>query len=434
MYDNFLHTIRRPFLNLQNFMLSKIKFLLPIKFIFLLFFSSCKEGKEALFINKIALQKIGSKSFFLDSTTTFKFQVIEYLDKDHAMKIGLYDNDVICFFNNYTHTLQIYDYSTGQQVRKITFSKEGPNGIGDIYNFRSGFKIIGRDSILFYDKQTTKLSLCNFEGRILVSKQLSSDGDTGTALTSPEVGFNRPMIYYNNQVILNNYFANPFIMEYASMLKKKKDFTGLFLTINLKSWKKYFTGQLPSFFYEKYYGKLATGFTHVFDPQKNNIIYSFPIEDSVHIISLISNTKKEVYSGSYEFDRFKPLGKEKPLNKSFEEAQEIDLKNFLMQSTYEDIYCDPYSGYIIRAMRIGMTEDCYNDSNGKINYQGKMPGLKLIVLDQDFEKVGEFGFSHSDYGSVLFFSKEGINILKSANKTEDNLIFDVYKINNHGAK
>ena len=372
-------------------------------------FLGCGEKKSThkdTFLEKYTLQKIDEKVFSLDSVTSpLKGRISFFYDKKSS-------NSYVLLLNMFNNKLLWYDYTSRKLIYITDFMKEGKDGIGKLSAF-SGFFIKSPDSIFVHNYNTATLYLCSKMGKVINTYKLINDKVTKYPYSTEFFATG----LYRDTLIFNNWGAETF---YSTSTNHTND---LLLLLSLPNKSLSYTLSYPSPYTKNIWGAQLHFMYTSFNPKTNDMLSSFPIDDSISIWNAPTKKVKRVYGGASFINTVKPLTTASYL-KDIPDI-EIELKNQLTQHTYGSIYADPYTGFSYRFVNQALTETEYQQRDPQRRLSTK---LSIIIFNDHFQKVGEIKDLDFSYRSdKVFITNEGLHILKD-DDTEDKMIFHVFKL------
>jgi hypothetical protein len=167
----------------------------------------------------------------------------------------------------------------------------------------------------------------------------------------------------------------------------------------------------------------------VFYASIESTLPNFTINGDSFVISTASSNYIQVFdkdkpakyylAKSAEIDTIKPHSTKMP---TYIDPNRIAEETVLNPSYYSIIY-DPYRNFYYRLARIPPTRDQWMSTKRRI---GK---ITVIILDENFQKVGETEIDYKKYDvNGFFMSKEGLNFvnMEKYGQNEDELVFDAF--------
>jgi hypothetical protein len=173
---------------------------------------------------------------------------------------------------------------------------------------------------------------------------------------------------------------------------------------------------------EEYYDKVHGAFFSHHSMTKNNkgqIIISYPIDSEIEVFDLSKNVRERHYAGSQYFHKIPDW--------STPDSNE-DERFYIESDSYREILFDPWRLLYYRfAYR---KVNYYDHQNKRVDWNYKIPSI--IILDQDFKKIGECDLSvNTYYTRNTFVGPEGlyisINHNENKNADENKLSFQLFK-------
>ncbi|TDK44320.1 DUF4221 family protein [Algoriphagus formosus] len=277
-------------------------------------------------------------------------QSLTYMDTDS----GAY------LFDFQNRQLLGWSFPEGKKVSEQFYMREGPDGVGD-----SPFKhVITKEGIFIIDAET-KLMQANFEGEVISRWQLPGVPSERLYVNYTTVP-NNPISKIGNELIIADV---PFVLKEEIM-----DYQNWILRYNLDDQtSSHITFSFPEKLKEYYDDPNLGPYSHFFNPKSGKTIVSFPVLDSLLVISEENNQwvnastdeKLEILKGRTE--------------------QQGEYTVFLPDHNsgrYVWVTFDPVQKVYLRQVITGLWPEAVRESKGPYK-------VKLIVLNEDFEKLGE---------------------------------------------
>lgn len=156
-----------------------------------------------------------------------------------------------------------------------------------------------------------------------------------------------------------------------------------------------------------------------FNERGGNLVLSFPADASITVYNLRSGKTEYHHAASTFFGEIKPLSHSKDGKIDWE----VIYKHFATQPSYSSIIYDRYRNVYYRTADIPINEDKYDQNN----IEGWVKPFSIMVLDSEFNLIGEALLPHLSYSRTEFFvSKEGLNMKKNHEDDEDLLVFSAF--------
>lgn len=338
------------------------------------------------------------KKFVLDDNSAPKPQYIQLFEKPGKLRY-------FTFLNEYNNSIYIYDYLTGNFVRKITFNKKG----NDAIQIMTGYCIKSLDSIYIYDKYLNQVIISNENTKVLKRISLKGDGnDKKWFLKYPQYlpKTVSPFIETPKELLLTGFYVTSIPESVIHSFK----FTA---RIDLKTQQVRFSFLYPAEIFGSGYNWPGWGFTQAFTeihPNGNKVIFSFPVSHDLYIADLNSENYKKVYAGSNFACTIRSL--ECNPERTTEKKRTI---HFAKQDTYAAIKYDKYRNVYYRFLLNGIP-------NATVRTNWREKPVTIIVMDKDFNYLGETTIGNGDKEwcwQNSFVTKEGLNVEYIEKDTEE---------------
>jgi hypothetical protein len=347
------------------------------------------DGKDS-----IKLVAKDTLSLGLDSVTTTFFAYIQYHQPSNSL-----------FLLN-RKAQQIYQFSleNRREVGKVTYQKEGPDGIGAI----EGFYYHNSDSIFTYDRRYNRVSLINKFGKMRQTKVILKG-----ILDLDEKYCPFPQIQTKFPMLFDKSSGKIFFVGYQSGEHEDDDETNRKVLVEYDPRSHIVRTSIP--YPSLYSGEINWGGEHFrdafFNPnwQDSLLVFSFPASHDlvIHRLGDPANVVTSRYAGSQKIDKITALPPGKTLN-----ADDNFEKYFLETPSYGSVIYDPYRELYYRFAHLPIPE--HKRQPGKFDKQ-----VGIVVLNRAFAKVGEVWFEPFTFSSSQYFvSPDGL-FLESYQKSED---------------
>jgi hypothetical protein len=348
-----------------------------------------------------SLQLMGKKVYKLDSVTSLPYPIIQYADYD-SLVIG---------FTTYNRSFVLFDYKSGEPKRKITLSGDPKKGVGTFStSFSSSFYFINYDSILLFNENQSQIYLVDSAA---VIKRSFSLAPKDKSYRQPGITHGELLYFANNHVYLSAAPGRNVFDVSAPLLEN------LMLDLNLQ------TGQISTAVkYPDNYGKafwadqMSIVYT-AWNPNKALFLESFPIDHAIYSWQPGSSAMQAHYAGSDSIMHVDPIsfstGKVKPSMEWYDK----EMQMFRGQRTYSRILFDKYRNVYYRIV---------TNAFRNIGQNEKSTPFSIIILDENFTKIGEQNFDPAEYLECsMFVSPDGLCMLRLSSN-EDVLRYDVFKL------
>ncbi len=390
---------------------------LSILFIFLLLLFACSNKRQEKQLSSSSiLEEKGVLSLQLDSVTAYT-----------NMSYGITETEqgeVFSMLNAYDNSIKIFNLSLPSKSSSIYLEKEGKNGIGQITPIVAHL-YVNRDSIFIYNQWTKYgLFLINSKAEVIDKFNVPFENkDLLAKFPYPMPSGGDPIVKVGNKLYFTcgynlfqkKFSEQPMILEFDITNK-----TSRYIFPLSKKYDKGFWGSsfryIPSFAY---------------NPSINKFIISYMIDEKLYFgnaksgkISLIDKDTSSKFIASPEIYADIDYGFAK--NPEYNKINEFTLSN----SDYTLMRYDPYQSVYYRVVNI-------RPSKADVKRGQTTPNISIIVLDSNFNKIGEQFFDTKKYDrAMILVSKKGLLIARKDlyDKNEDELSFSIFKIKKNEKK
>lgn len=384
--------------NLIKYILMKMLRVILLFFSFCILFS-CKDSQEMARLDTYQLKPTGIvKKFVLDTDVRYNCFYL-YLFKDEVGR------EYLSFLNYRTNQIYFYDWETAACILKLELDAEGPDGVV----LCSGYYVKDFDNIYVTNYAYPGLIRVDTMAHIVQKIPYGTTQDGYEILQS----YAPSSFAYNAPVIMGDsiYIIQP-PLQFVSMEQTplsilidtaRHSSVSLPLTYEILSEKEKETN---------YFGT----YSRIFDGK--NFIYSFRVKEDIIIASLDHRVIKQVKVKS------RYMGDVTGVQKDTEWGPKQNLE----LARYGDLIYDPYREVYYRFAypKVSLEKD--------MNWWGKsIFGCKkfsVIILNKDFQIIGETLFPESIYNSYVFFVREdGLYISRDyqmlyGNQSDDYMTFE----------
>lgn len=336
-------------------------------------------------------------SFPLDSDTkTSIYALFPYTDKT--------GKEYLTFQNERKNEILVYDMDSKTLLHKIKPEEEGSNGVGRFF----GYYIFNFDSIYLTARRRANITCidlaCNVKERIkyeTTSNNLPLGGSNSISSSY------RPLIMIDNEMYI------------ISKCNRQANANPVTATINMKTKEiKSLPFEYPIFEVSKNKSKpfsIEMNFSRIYDGV--NFIYSFHYDEYIYITPPDHKSIKKIKANSKYISKIK-----------FTENMHSGnpMKNECENPKYSNLFYDKYRNVYYR---IAYPENEISpNENFKDIYAYGRKTFSIIILDKDFNSIGETLFPDYIYNPTLtFINKDGLYIscshYKNPNYNEDSLDF-----------
>ncbi len=253
-----------------------------------------------------------------------------------------------------------YHYPEGNKGFERFYQREGPDGLGD-----TDYKHTLTKNGIFVVEADRKIHQANYEGKIVQTWNLPST-PSDRLYSNYTVFPNNPITYSENKLIIPDvpYVLNEKLVRYEDWLVS--------LDLTSGDWE-YISFPYPERMEEFYEDPNLGPYYHYFNPSVNQAIISFPVMDSLMIKE--KNQITWVYAAPEDALVFKK-------GKTIPSGEFTVFQPDHSSARYTWITFAPFQKVYLRHVITGLTEENENTS-------GQSHVSKLIILDENFKKLGE---------------------------------------------
>ena len=385
----------------------KIKLLL-CSVVFIALLSSCNNGNKVInedrnkYESKCKLIEFKKKEFKIDEQTTYLTEYIQYVDKDSI--------DYLVFVNKYNNSVYYYNYSNCRFVKKMTFEKEGNNGV---YTMQA-FMDINKDSFFVYSYDTKILNLFDNNHK-LVKKynfyKIPEKGNWTMINPCPYIQTATPIKKIGDKIVCMGFVSGETSQETNTNRP-------VCVVYDLKSNKIQSTLNYP-IQYSKY--NWAGGFTYrmpYYDVVNRDLIVSFAASHNLIRYNIDTGKSEEFYAGSSNIKEISSY----PQRKDSRIDEDAAWRWYMTNASYENIMYDKYRKVYYRIARLPKKD--YNSTE-----RGNKKPIVIIILDSNLKYIGETTLPSNEnwFSCNSFVSREGLNI-QVLTDNEDVISFKTFKI------
>lgn len=373
----------------------------------LLFFISCTNRVDDMKCHLVVTEDSLVFSVPSDASLFIKSMQV-FVDKEQKRYFS--------YLNNELPKIYFYDLETEERIKTIHLENEGPDGIG---RKAGGFYVADWNRIYVPDVYLSQISVVDSTGHKLNALEfeaLASDYPfipTNSLIASPLMELDgklyasqKPNPRLGNKagqrsttemiVQQDSYEANPFAFHYPSSVLKN-----------------YTPGQSSL--------GLAWRMSRCFNGSE--LVYSFGLDENVYVVSLDGN---EVAKHQVESRFIKTLESPKTPDDFM-----LGIQTLCETPFYGNIYYDKYRRLYYRVAY--PKEDYDKEENFMDLWQFGRGNFSIIVLNEDFEVLGETFFPAYDYRSdLVLILEDGVYLstshYKNSSFDEDKLVFKRFEV------
>lgn len=363
------------------------------------FFLSCQPSKGDL----IALNPVDTYLTFQlnPQTSLFIKSLFPYVDEN--------GREYLTFQNNIEPEILVYDMNTQKHIKTIMLEKEGANGVG----LFCGYYIHSWNEI--YIPCTMKSEICIVDSNGLISRKIFYPENAQKKLTVPLIALSFPYtpMYMIAQKIYIPQLPNP---SYGERIMEDSPVALLLDTVKneLEELPLRFPPIMDS---ERIRGNtlgIETNYSSFYDGSR--FVYSFFFDESIYVVSLEGELKQKIKVKSKHLDKLCVL--DKFPNDFVKALCEIPCYGNLVYDKYRDVYYR----FVYPKTELNSHEN-YMDI-----WQLGRTKFSIIILNKDFEILGETLFPENTYASNHFLIREdglylSTSFIKNPHFSDDELRF-----------
>jgi hypothetical protein len=341
----------------------------------------------------------GNKKSNNDSIETLELVVLDslYLPLDHlsnpyTLSMQFFKNkegtNYFTILNQLVNGIYFYNLSTREIEKVVKFDVAGPNGVDSM----EGYFIHNEDSIFVNSRY--KVSLVNSE-RVLLNSWDLVKGATHSITGLPKLNTFNPAVVANGKL---HFDLNPDIWL-DNLEEVKKAPIRISIDMTTSNQRSYF--HYPAVYFKDIYsGQFLVFYASCYNPEEKIVVHSFPAYKNLIVSDVEGNILKEVPTPSNYFKEVKPFNK-----KSDESVYAEQVNFFFATSSYSSLSYDPFRKLYYRFTALGVSEE-------KMEIKPRFKETSVIVLDKDFNLIGEFMLdpSYQMDKSIQFIDERGLNI------------------------
>jgi len=372
-----------------------------VKFIifFLVIFGCSKSKKEQSdskqpLLNKISLKIQQELLIEIDSTTSSYPESVQLFNVNGKKSI--------CTYDNATERINFYNISSRKEEKATKILREGPKGIG--LSAINGIYIFTMDSIFVASGQN--IFLINSRGEVFYKiniPEFLKDKASGMPLISTESA-----AFYDGERFFVKCFTDKDAFNTRSF---EKDKSSNLIIINLKSGKIDIKIDYPDVYKKGIYGMNFLMSSQTYNSLSNDLIISFPAYEKLLKYNL--KTGLIVATKTVESKYFSQISPMEKIQKDYD----YYTRFFIQSPSYGGIHFDKKNKYYYRiALRGRSTEDYVEGKFWK--------KASIIILNDNFERIGEFDLNET-YSNSLLFVDNGLLYLIKESKSENLMSFDL---------
>lgn len=372
-------------------------------------FFSCNHSSES---NENSQNISKRKTNKLVKKSEMKYQIDNSIDYfiTNLYSSEINNNEIFHFYHQNSHSVFLYNLNEQQYFKKISFKKEGPNAVKEIF----GYYLHNTDTIYLVLALQNNILQLNFDGNMVNS--FSSEGinlNTGfysTSWDNTRAFKNDEFYYFFNHFM--GYTGNLTYQDIRNLpvLYKMQLNKTVLNEVNIKF--SVFNENIPASKQVHYFG--------AFNSHTKDLVLSSPYSENVYTLKLGKDTvfqPRKIASENIDFD-------EDFFN------QDAPLEAYLEKPSYHNVVYDKYRNVYYRFVYLGRKIKT-TDNLQQANFY-RSP-FSVIVFDSNFNILGETIFPDNTYQpKVYFVCEQGLAIAtvhyNNPNLDENYLTFDVFEL------
>lgn len=365
-----------------------------------------QEDNSIIFKDNFQLKEYNEVSFPLSNKTAFNNFSICYFEDENQSFVSI--------LNLIEPAIYIYNYNTRQLFKKIILQKEGENGVGKLSKLSSHY-IDNLNEVYILNYFELRMYTLNLNGTLLRKDNLANLKDTFSP--NPVTSTSFPVVRSDDNKL--------YIPGHPFFSFKKFKSIASFTVVDLKNYSINYKYIMPKL-YEKasWYSNFSYIPTMVKNSTNKKLFVSFPIDPFIYQVEGDTITKDSYVSSKY-FKTIQPLTRntEKDyIGTNYTTQQREEYSG--TTPVFRAFLYDKYNNIYIREAVLKPTLTEFKNGN-------QDPTSSLILLDENFKKIGETLLPNEIYTSRIFFlNKKGLHVAKinKYQENEDEITFGVFKL------
>ena len=341
------------------------------------------------------LKKVAEYEIEIDSVTANNFIHYQHYTEN--------DKEYFTFLNRVTQEINFYDLDDKSLAFKVTLPTQGPNRVGTLEGFNSGYHIHNLDSIFVINRVAQRLFVMNQHSQKVGEIEFAREGYSPTPILAPFA----PMKVIDNYA----YFLN--IQGNINYMSKNKRYNSDYATvIDLENSQKDFFLSYPEVYTKGAWGLELHRISWAIN-SNNHLIVSYPLDEHLYELDLNGNIINQHKASASK------VSKARSIKRSEKSRREVRAY-YASQGKYGQVFFDSVRNLYLR--------DAFSPVPKSAALEGLIHNYErpVVILDQNFKKIGEFD-EPSKSPLVLFFNEQGIHkCIQGLN--EDLLKFEVYEL------
>jgi hypothetical protein len=318
----------------------------------------------------------------------FAFSVLfPYIDKS--------GKEYLTFRSRINNSILFYDLPTGKYLFDVKLEKEGPNGIGRC----TGYFIENLDNI--YITSYEKFGLVKVDTTATI-KQFIAYGKTNNgynvvpSYTSISYHY-QPIVFHDNKIYISQ---KPYQASKISETPVTVAIDTIALTITEHPFR------FPNLLTDDELRVSLIGFDFSRDFNGKQLVYSFDMDENIYVTNIETDEIKKIPVQSKYINRLK--------FEKYPDEIELICKMLLETSCYRNLLYDKYRNVYYRFTQLGVEQRNDTEITPEILWRSGPAQFSVIILDKDFNIIGETLFPKYTYNpTIAFVHKNGLYISDS---------------------
>ena len=322
------------------------------------------------------------------------------------------DSTYLLVKNHLFRSIDFYSFPSGMLIRRVIPEVEGQNGVGEL----TGFQVLNRDSILIISHYEFSISIIDWNAKLInklyaPSKTINLRVDGNKQATLLDSILHVPFEDFTNYGMVEGFTRNINTMYRINL--NDGSFT------SIVGYPSVYQDKLTSMYFIKQY---SITFPY---PGKNLFIISYPLYSNLVLVKneVIDSTK------SASIGEFHPI---RPVNFELVPPEHGNHEtHFYGNFSYGKIAYDESNKVYYRlvwhpAKELNLMSKDYDEAFENITSKR---AFSIIVLNEEFEKIGEQKFSqpHHFDPNMSFVADGGLHIYEKSDNP-DEMRFRVFKL------
>lgn len=368
---------------------------------------SCQSKKHSRYVT---LEKTEEKVIFPVNANSSLFIKALFIFTDKEGK------SYLTYLNNDEPEIYIYDIKTQELIKTIRYAKEGPDGIGPK---AGGYFMKDWNEIYLPNLYTPEISVIDSAGHKLRGIEYYKFDVDYPFIPTRSVSFN-PIIYQNGKLYCPQ-LVNPRLGEKAiesSPVELSLDLNTQKIEILPMKYPSTVTGKytLPSLGIETKVSRCSNG---------ELFVYSFSFDENIYVADFDHKEIRKIKAKSAYIDKVNlPENVPTDFHLAVRKMCELPFYGNIIYDKYRDVYYR----FVYPAAEFDEPE------NFADLWQFGRKGFSILILDKQFQVIGETLFPDNEYVStLLYIDKAGLficdNHYKNTGFNENILSFRCFKLN-----